>query len=112
MAVRHKNIGSSFDDFLREEGILEEVEAVAIKRVIAWQMKEAMKEEHVNKATLAKRMHTSRSALDRLFDPENDSVTLHSLHRAASALHRKLRIELVSAQDKQTAAKRRKARCR
>ena len=109
MPVKHKNIGSNFDDFLREEGILEEVEAVAIKRVIAWQMKEAMKEEHLNKASLAKRMHTSRSSLDRLFDPDNDSITLHSLQRAASALHRQLRIELVSEKHKPAAPRVRKA---
>jgi antitoxin HicB len=91
---RIKHIGSSFDDVLREDGTLEVVEAVAIKRVIAHELSEAMRERHLTKATMAERMHTSRSAVDRLFDPENESVTLHTLHRAASVLGKRLKVEL------------------
>lgn len=89
-----KHRGTDFDDFLREDGVLERSEAVAIKRVIAHQLSEAMKEQHMTKSTLAQRMHTSRSALDRLFDPRNESVTLHTLHKAAAALGRKLKVQL------------------
>jgi antitoxin HicB len=71
-----KNIGSSFDSWLREEGIYEEVTATAIKRVLARQVEAAMKEKHFSKAEMARRMHTSRAALDRLLDPEYDAVTL------------------------------------
>jgi DNA-binding Xre family transcriptional regulator len=95
MVAKNEHVGSDFDDYLQQEGIQKEVEAVAIKRVITYQMLQAMKEEHLSKTNLAKRMHTSRSALDRLFDPDNDSITLHTLHRAATALGRKLKIELV-----------------
>ena len=95
MNAKQKHIGSDFDDFLKEENMLEETEAVAIKRVITFQIGRAMKHHRFTKTTMAKRMHTSRSALDRLFDPENESVTLVTLNKAASALGRKLRVELV-----------------
>jgi hypothetical protein len=88
-------IGSSFDDFLKEDGIYEEVTARAIKRVIARQLGALMQEEGLTKAALAKRMHTSRAQLDRLLDPENESVTLGTLTRAAHAVGRQLRMELV-----------------
>jgi antitoxin HicB len=88
-------IGSSFDDFLKEDGIYEEVTARAIKRVIARQLSALMQEEGLTKAALAKRMHTSRTQLDRLLDPENESVTLGTLTRAAHAVGRQLRMELV-----------------
>jgi len=78
-----KNIGSDFDDFLAQEGLLEETTAVAIKRYIAFQLAEKMSEEHLSKAEMARRMATSRSALDRLLDPENSSVTLQTLQSAA-----------------------------
>jgi antitoxin HicB len=88
-------IGSSFDDFLKEDGIYEEVTARAIKRVIARQLGVLMQEEGLTKAALAKRMRTSRAQLDRLLDPENESVTLGTLSRAAHAVGRQLRMELV-----------------
>lgn len=89
-----KNIGSNFDDFLEEEGLLEETTAVAIKRYIAFQLAEKMSEEHLSKAEMARRMDTSRSALDRLLDPENPSVTLQTLQSAAQALGGRIKIEL------------------
>jgi antitoxin HicB len=88
-------IGSSFDDFLKEEGIYEEVTARAIKRVIVRQLDALMREQGLTKSELAKRMDTSRAQLDRLLDPENESVTLATLTRAAQAVGRNLRMELV-----------------
>lgn len=93
MANKHK--GSDFDAFLKEEGLAAEVEAVAAKRVLAYQFELAMKKRHLSKVAMAKRMETSRSALDRLLDPENSSVTLQTLERAATVLGKKLRISLV-----------------
>jgi len=95
MNARNKNIGSDFDDFLKKEGLLDKVEAIAIKRVIAHQMDEARKRIKLTKTMMAKRMHTSRTAVERLFDPENDSVTLLTLNKAASALGKKLKVQLV-----------------
>ena len=95
MTNKNKHIGSDFDDFLKEEGIRDEVETVAIKRVITCQLQEAMKKRHMNKTTMARRMRTSRSALNRLFDPRNESITLHTLHRAASVLGKKLSVKIV-----------------
>jgi antitoxin HicB len=88
-------IGSSFDDFLKEEGIYAEVSARAIKRVIAHQLDALMQDKGLTKSALAKRMHTSRAQLDRLLDPDNESVTLDTLTRAARAVGRHLRMELV-----------------
>jgi len=93
--MKSKNIGSSFDEFLREDGIYEEVTAAAIKRVLARQVQKAMKDQHLSKAAMARRMDTSRAALDRLLDPENDSVTLNTLSRAALAVGRRLQLELI-----------------
>ena len=92
-----KHIGSPFDDFLAEEGILEKVNAVAQKRVLAWQLTEAMRRRGLSKAQMARRMRTSRSALDRLLDPENPSVTLSTLDRAAVALGKRLHVRLTDA---------------
>ncbi len=89
--------GSSFDDFLEEEGLLEETEAAALKRVIAWHLAEAMKAEGVSKKALAERLGTSRSQLDRLLDPENPNVHLTTIARAARAVGKRLRIEMVDA---------------
>ena len=89
------HIGSSFDDSLKEEGIYEEVTARAIKRVIARQLDALMQDQGLSKSALAKRMKTSRAQLDRLLDPENESVTLGTLTRAAQAVGRNLRLELV-----------------
>lgn len=90
-----KNIGSSFDDFLKEEGLLEDATAVAVKRYIAYRLAKRMSEKNLSKSEMARRMQTSRSALDRLLDPENDSVTLQTLQSAAQALGGRLNIELV-----------------
>lgn len=89
------SIGSSLDDFLKEDGSYEEVTARAIKRVLARQLDELMKRDKISKAELASRMQTSRAQLDRLLDPENESVTLGTLARAAQAVGRHLRMELV-----------------
>ena len=89
-----RNSGSSFDIWLREEGIYEEVTATAIKRVLARQVEAAMKEKSFSKAEMARRMHTSRAALDRLLNPEYDAVTLSTLQKAATAVGRQLRLEL------------------
>jgi antitoxin HicB len=93
--MKKKNIGSSFDSWLREEGIYEEASAAAIKRVLARQVEAAMKQKHFSKAEMARRMHTSRAALDRLLDPDYDAVTLNTLRKAAIAVGRELRLELV-----------------
>lgn len=93
--MKKKNIGSSFDSWLREEGIYEEVASSALKRVLARQVAAAMKEKQLSKAAMARRMHTSRAALDRLLDPEYDAVTLSTLRKAALAVGRELRLELV-----------------
>ena len=90
---RHR--GSSLDDFLQQEGILEEATAKAAKKALAWQFAQAMKEQDVTKATLARRMKTSRAQLDRLLDPENQSVTLKTLARAAEILGMRVQIELL-----------------
>ena len=94
-ANRHR--GSSLDDFLEEEEILEEATARAVKRALAWQIGQAMKEQRITKAALARRMNTSRAQLDRLLDPENQSVTLRTLARAAEILGMRLQIQLVDA---------------
>jgi len=88
-------IGSSIDDFLKQEGIYEEVTARAIKRVIAGQLDALMQDEGITKSELARRMKTSRTQLDRLLDPGNESVTLGTLTRAAHAVGRQLKMELV-----------------
>ncbi len=95
MTEQHeKHIGSSFDDFLEEEGIKAEVEAVALKRVIAWQLSQAMKKNRMSKSAMARAMKTSRSQLDRLLDPENDALTLHTLTSAVQILGMKVEINL------------------
>lgn len=92
--MNKKHIGSDFDDFLKEDGIYEQVQAVAIKRVIAYQIAEEMKKKKLSKTEMASRMKTSRAALERLLDPDNVSITLVTLERAASALGKKLKIQL------------------
>ncbi|HEV7218823.1 MAG TPA: hypothetical protein VGN39_08110, partial [Terriglobales bacterium] len=89
--------GSTFDSFLEEEGIQEEVEAVAIKRVLAWQLSQAMQEQQKTKQAMAKQLHTSRSQLDRLLDPSNVSVTLDTITRAATALGKRVIIRVANA---------------
>jgi DNA-binding Xre family transcriptional regulator len=92
--MNNKHIGSSFDDFLEEEGILAKTEAVAIKRVIAFQVEQMMMEQKLSKTEMSRRMKTSRAALDRLLDPANQAVTLQTLDRAARALGKRLQISL------------------
>ncbi|MGC2411884.1 MAG: helix-turn-helix transcriptional regulator [Stellaceae bacterium] len=87
--------GSTLDDFLREEGVYEEVTTGAIKKVIAWQLTEEMKKKSITKKRLAELMHTSRAQIDRILDPDKGNVTLETLQRAASLLGRQLRLELV-----------------
>lgn len=94
MKARNEHHGSSFDEFLKEEGILDEVEDTAIKKVIAYQVKKAMEKKHLTKAELARLMRTSRTAVDRLLDPENESMTLNTLRHLASALGLRLKISL------------------
>jgi antitoxin HicB len=90
------HVGNDFDRFLEEEGILHEVEIVAAKRVIAWQIAEIMRKEQISKTAMASRMGTSRAVLDRLLDPENTGVTLKTLGKAATVLGRKININLAS----------------
>lgn len=87
-------VGSSFDSFLKEEHKFEATQAVAIKRVLAWQIEKEMKTQSITKKAMAERMQTSRAQLDRLLDPANDSVTLDTLTRAVHALGRNLKFEL------------------
>ena len=95
MNKRSKHIGSSLEEFLKEEGVLEETRALALKETLAWQVQQAMEKGKISKVEMARRMKTSRAALDRLLDPANASVTLQTLTRAAHAIGRDLRIELV-----------------
>lgn len=93
MQAKHR--GSNFDDFLKEEELLNQVEATAIKRVLAYQIKQAMIKKHLTKTAMAQKMRTSRSELDRLLDPENISVTLKILIKAANTIDRKIKISFV-----------------
>jgi antitoxin HicB len=93
--ARKRLIGGAFDDFQKGEGIYEEVQAGALKKVVAFQVAQAMKRQKLTKMEMAKRMKTNRSQLDRLLDPKNDAVTLETLARAATAVGRELRLELV-----------------
>ncbi len=97
MAKRTTHIGTTLDDFLSREGVLEEVSARAIKRVIAWQLAEAMKTQGLTKSAMAERMHTSRSMLDRLLDETDTGLTIETLSRAAQALGYRVKIELAVA---------------
>ncbi|MFT4041221.1 MAG: hypothetical protein QM692_23770 [Thermomicrobiales bacterium] len=92
--MRTEHIGSTFDDFLDEEGIREEVEAHAIKRVLAWQIQQEMVTQGLSKSAMARRMKTSRTQLERLLDPGNERVQLDTMQRAAAAIGRSLRLEL------------------
>ncbi len=95
MKKKNPHVGSSLDDFVREEGILEQTRAAALKEVIARQVQQAMRKNRISKVEMARRMNTSRAALDRLLDPRSASVTLQTLCRAAQAVGRDLRVELV-----------------
>ncbi len=94
--------GSSFDSFLQEEGIRDDVEAVAIKRVLAWQLEQAMNKQHITKQAMARELHTSRSQLDRLLDPRNVSVSLDTMARAAKALGKSLAIRITAVNTRRT----------
>jgi antitoxin HicB len=91
----NQHLGSNFDDFLAEEGILAETQAVAWKRVITFQITQIMAEQNISKTDMAEKMQTSRAAIDRLLDTDNASATLQTLEKAAIALGKQLRIELV-----------------
>lgn len=93
--MNENHIGSDFDDFLTEEGMLEEVETVAVKRVLAFQIREMMESQNLSKAEMARRMRTSRAALERLLDPDNRSVTLNTMDKAARSLGKRLRLTLM-----------------
>lgn len=95
MNQRRGYIGSSFSDYLKEEGTFEESKAVALKRVLAWQLRQAMEKRQMSKNAMARAMNTSRSQLDRILDPENERVQLNTLVSAARVLGRELQIELV-----------------
>ena len=89
-----RHIGSNFDDFLVQEGLLADCEAGALKRVVAWQLSQEMKRLRISRTALAGRMKTTRPAIDRLFADNDSAVSLQLLERAALALGRKLKIEL------------------
>ncbi len=93
--INKNHIGSSFDEFLAEEGILEEVNIVALKRTIAWEIDQAMQQKGMTKTDMAKAMQTSRASLERLLDPQNTSVTLRSIAKAAKAIGKQIKLELV-----------------
>lgn len=95
--MKAKHIGSSFDDFLQEEALLEEVTAVAVKRVIAWQIGKAMSDKKLTKTVMAKKMNTSRASLNRLLDEDDTSLTLTTLASAAAVLGKKIKLELLPA---------------
>jgi DNA-binding Xre family transcriptional regulator len=92
--MSNPHVGSSFDDFLAEDAILDEATAVAVKRVIAWQIEQEMAAQKLTKTAMAKKMHTSRAALNRLLDETDTSLTLTTLASAAAALRRQVRFEL------------------
>jgi DNA-binding phage protein len=95
MSINHTHEGSSFDDFLREEGLYEEATSIATARVLAWQLQQQMDQLGITKVEMARRMGTSRSQLDRLLKPDSAGVTLDTIHRAAKAVGRELRVELI-----------------
>ena len=94
--MKNPHLGTNFDYFLKDEGNLAEIEAVAIKGVIAYKIEQMMQQNNLSKTALAKKMCTSRSALERLLDPNNSSITLQTLEKAALALGKRLKIELAS----------------
>lgn len=91
---QNQHIGGDFDQFLEDQGLLAEAEAVAVKRVIAWQLEQEMKVKGISKSSMARLMHTSRAAVDRLLDPQSPSVTLLTLEKAAKVLGRRLEVQL------------------
>ncbi|MBX9812896.1 MAG: helix-turn-helix domain-containing protein [Burkholderiales bacterium] len=94
---RNPHIGSDFDDFLKEEKIFDEAQAIAVKRVLAYQLEQSMKKSRLTKSAMAKRMGTTRAQLDRLLNPENPSTTLTTVVKAAGALGKRVKISLETA---------------
>lgn len=92
---RNPHVGSTLDDFLREDGSYDAVQAIAVKRVLAFQLEESMRKARLTKSEMARRMRTTRAQLDRLLDPDNPSTTLQTLVKAAGALGKRLNISLV-----------------
>jgi antitoxin HicB len=101
---RTDHSGSTFDSFLEQEGIREEVEAVAIKRVLAWQLEQAMRKQQKTKKAMAAQLRTSRSQLDRLLDPQNAAVTLDTMSRAARALGKRLIVRVADVKSRRATA--------
>jgi antitoxin HicB len=97
MVFKKTHMGSSFDDFMESEELATEVNAIAVKRVLAFKLKEAMEKKGLNKSQMAEKMHTSRSALERFLDPNNISITLATMEKAARAIGKRLEIKLKSA---------------
>jgi antitoxin HicB len=95
MNSHNSHIGSAFDNYLEAEDLLTEANEIAIKRVIAWQLQQEIASQQMTKTSVAKAMGTSRAAVDRLLDPENTSITLNTLGKAASVLGKRIKIELV-----------------
>ena len=93
--MNNQHIGSSFDDFLKEDGIYEEVNDIAIKRVIAYQLEQEMKAQNITKSKMAELMDTSRAVVNRLLNPDNSSLTLNTLESATDALGKRLNISIV-----------------
>ena len=94
-AMSNKHIGSDFNEFLQEDGIYEEVNDIAIKRVIAYQLEQEMKAQNITKSKMAELMKTSRAVVNRLLNPDNTSLTLHTLESATNALGKRLNISIV-----------------
>lgn len=97
MTRSNPRLGSTLDDLLEEEGLLDEATSAAAKRVLAWQVDQEMKKMGMSKAEMARRMKTSRAALERLLDPANSSITLGTINKAATALGKRIRLELIDA---------------
>jgi antitoxin HicB len=93
---QNPHIGSDFEDFLREEGRLEEATAIAIKRVLAWEFQQAMAKANISQAEMARRMNTSRAVIRRLLDQDDPSITLSTISRAATALGKSIRLKLAA----------------
>ena len=93
--IQKMKAGSSLDDFLEEEGLLEAATLEAQKRVLAWQIAREMEKQHITKSELARRMDTSRSSLDRMLDPDHPSITLATMFKAAKSLGKHLELKLI-----------------
>ena len=93
---RNSHIGSNFDDYLREEGLFDETQAIAVKRVLAFELEKGMKKARLTKAAMAKRMGTTRAQVDRILNPDNPSTTLQTLVKAADAVVKRVKISLVN----------------